>query len=327
MAFSESEVLNQYDTESGIGNAYIFAANWIDIILVVLFGFEKIKCHPGLLCYGLDFEKDNSLNQSFKRRVFSTFNSALNNTSDTGIRVLDMGCGLGGATFMLAQKYPNILFDGITLSLQQKNKAQKRVDNFNIHNTRYYSGNYLATKFVTNSYDAITATETFCYIPLTKKITLAEEVSRLLKPGGKIVISDGYFTTKGLKSFENNPKKRSEFHNIAYGWGLPARLSLVSETILAFENAGLKLISKNNQTDRIIQFSKFIRRRAKNVLPFVKIFLFLDRIFKFSTSIKSMLGFTSDFIYKFAYTSIMQTDVFINGDIEYIKLVLEKPKP
>lgn len=327
MAFSESEVLNQYDTESGIGNAYLFAANWADIMLVTLFGFEKIKSHPGLLCYGLDFEKDNSLDQSFKRRVFSTFNSALKNTSAKRLRVLDLGCGLGGATFMLAQKYPNILFDGITLSSQQKNKAQKRADNFNIYNTKYYSGNYLATKFPANSYDAMTATETFCYVPVIEKAKLAKEVFRLLKPGAKIVISDGYFTTKGLKNFENDPKKRSEFNDIAYGWGLPTRLSLVSETIFAFENVGLILISRHSQTNRIIRFSKFIKRRAKNVLPFVKISLFFDRIFKFSTNIKSRLGFTSDFIYKFANTSIMQTDIFINGDIEYAKLVFKKPKP
>lgn len=326
MTFSTTEILRQYDTESGIGSAYIFAAPWKEVILAIFFGFEKVKSHPGLLCNGLDLEKDNSIIKSFERRVISSYNSMTNQTNSKVKKILDLGCGLGGATFLLANKYPDVIFEGITLSAEQAAQAKSKAKRFNISNTKYYSGNYLSTKFLPNSYDGIMATETFCYIPIDKKAQLAKEVFRLLKPGARIVISDGYLTTKGLNSIENNPQTLAKFRDIATGWGLPVRLSLLSETIAAFEKTGLQLISKQNQNKRILQFSKFVKKRAITVLPFVKMFMYLDKIFQFSNHIKARLGFTSDLIYKFANTSIQQANVFMNNDIEYFQLVFVKPK-
>ncbi len=104
--------------------------------------------------------------------------------------VLDAGCGVGGASFWLMKEAP-AHYTGITLSETQlamaKRYAKKRDPKQEIE---FLLGNYFATEFKNETFDKIFAIESFCY-SYPHPESLYAEMFRILKPGGKMVISDG----------------------------------------------------------------------------------------------------------------------------------------
>jgi tocopherol O-methyltransferase len=106
-------------------------------------------------------------------------------------RVLDAGCGVGGTSTYLAKKYPSVIFTGISLvpsEIQVANELahQRRVT----ENTRFFVDNYCATAFSDASFDGIIALESLNYARNTQ--TVIKEFSRVLRPGGRLVILDGF---------------------------------------------------------------------------------------------------------------------------------------
>lgn len=104
--------------------------------------------------------------------------------------ILDAGCGVGGASLWLAENTP-AHYIGITLSLVQIRQAKK------IAQTRHLTDrvsfelqNYFETNFSDESFDAVFCIESACYA-YPHPANLYQELYRILKPGGILVISDG----------------------------------------------------------------------------------------------------------------------------------------
>ena len=105
-------------------------------------------------------------------------------------KVLDAGCGVGGSCIFLALN-SGCNVTGITLSERQveqatmnaKEKAVEALVNFRVMN-------YGATSFPSESFDVIWCCESICYSE--DKHQFVKEAHRLLKPGGRIVIADGF---------------------------------------------------------------------------------------------------------------------------------------
>jgi tocopherol O-methyltransferase len=106
-----------------------------------------------------------------------------------GMRVLDAGCGVGGTAFFLSRKY-KISVDGITLSLKQVNKAKELKDRYNLQNLDFSLQDYSHTNFQDGTFDLIYGIESICYEK--DKKDFIKEAHRLLKPGGKLIIWDGF---------------------------------------------------------------------------------------------------------------------------------------
>jgi cyclopropane fatty-acyl-phospholipid synthase-like methyltransferase len=111
--------------------------------------------------------------------------------------VLDAGCGVGGSTIYLASTL-GCSVTGITLSERQRqhaadNAVKKRVAglvNFDVMD-------YCNTSFSRESFDVVWGCESICYADNKEKFI--SEAFRLLKPGGRLVVADGFVT-----KFENN---------------------------------------------------------------------------------------------------------------------------
>jgi len=129
--------------------------------------------------------------------------------------VLDAGCGIGGTAVYLAERYPNVKFTGITkipehISLAKKYAKDKQV----IENTDFILKDFTNTSFSDNQFNAIYLVESSCYAP-DKKI-LIQEIYRILKPNGNLIIIDIFLTNKKLNSFIKNI-----YNWFCKGWGLP----------------------------------------------------------------------------------------------------------
>jgi MPBQ/MSBQ methyltransferase len=103
----------------------------------------------------------------------------------SGTTVLDVGCGIGGSSRMLAREY-GFAVTGVTLSPQQVRRAQELTSPE--VNARFQVDDALALSFPDASFDVVWSVEAGPHMP--DKAQFARELMRVLKPGGILVVAD-----------------------------------------------------------------------------------------------------------------------------------------
>lgn len=99
------------------------------------------------------------------------------------VSVLDAGCGVGEVTKYFAKKHPKSQFTCLNISPEQIKKGEET----KLSNMTFVEGSYDLMPFPDNSFDFIYFYQSIGYRPLIKTL---EEVYRVLKSGGKVLISD-----------------------------------------------------------------------------------------------------------------------------------------
>jgi tocopherol O-methyltransferase len=112
-------------------------------------------------------------------------------------QVLDAGCGVGGTSTYLAKKYPSTTFTGISIVPSEIQIAKElAVQNKVTENTRFLVNNFCASIFADASFDGIIALESLNY---ARDMNAAfKDFYRVLRPGGRLVILDGFRSRKKL---------------------------------------------------------------------------------------------------------------------------------
>ncbi len=100
-------------------------------------------------------------------------------------QILDVGCGIGGATLYLAEKF-GASTTGITLSPVQAHRAQERAKALGI-DARFQVADALEMPFDDASFDVVWSLESGEHMP--DKATFLNECCRVLKPGGRFVMA------------------------------------------------------------------------------------------------------------------------------------------
>lgn len=107
--------------------------------------------------------------------------------------VLDLGCGLGTSSRYMAKERKGSQFYGFTITpwqvsfgndLTQEEGLDKQVS--------LYEADFAHLPLSNDSADAAFAMESACYAKGNDKLEFAEELYRVLKPGGRFVITDGF---------------------------------------------------------------------------------------------------------------------------------------
>jgi MPBQ/MSBQ methyltransferase len=102
-----------------------------------------------------------------------------------GTTVLDVGCGIGGSSRILARDY-GFSVTGITISPQQVQRAQQLTPK--MLDARFLVDDAMALSFPDASFDVVWSIEAGPHMP--DKSIFARELMRVLKPGGVLVVAD-----------------------------------------------------------------------------------------------------------------------------------------
>ena len=102
-----------------------------------------------------------------------------------GTTVLDVGCGIGGSSRILAKEY-NLEVTGVTISPQQVARATELTPEG--VTAKFAVDDAMALSFPDASFDVVWSIEAGPHMP--DKSTFARELLRVLKPGGILVVAD-----------------------------------------------------------------------------------------------------------------------------------------
>lgn len=128
--------------------------------------------------------------------------------------VLDAGCGIGGSSIWMA-KHHNNRVTAITISQQQVQHAQQHAKRQKVSdNIHFEVSDFCSTPFADESFDIVWGLESVCHA--LNKGDFLKEAYRLLRPGGKIVICDGY-----LQRNTFNDDEWQDIVTCLNGWAVP----------------------------------------------------------------------------------------------------------
>ncbi len=108
-------------------------------------------------------------------------------------RILDLGCGLGATLRSIARALPSAQLHGITLvpwQLEQGRRLNQGSERSRKIELRV--ADYEDTAFPAETFDALYAIESSCYGTGANKAQMICEAHRLLRPGGRLVVADGF---------------------------------------------------------------------------------------------------------------------------------------
>lgn len=173
-----------------------------------------------------------------------------------GTRVLDAGCGLGGSTIWLA-KWRHAHVVGLTLVPEQAAEATRRADLEGLVPERVFVHvrDYHRTGYGPGEFDVVWALESFCY---ARPADFLREAFRILKPGGWLVIADGFAT----EAARTDPGKRDLLARWARTWAVPGLLT-IDELGAAAGAIGFQPMVTWDVTDRIMPDARLMARRAR----------------------------------------------------------------
>ncbi len=156
--------------------------------------------------------------------------------------VLDAGCGCGGSSICLADNI-GCKVTGITLSAKQVSTAANEAKKRGVgHLVSFQQMNYTATAFPDNAFDFVWAIESMQTAP--DKSAFLKEASRVLKPGGKLLIADCF------KSYRYNIEDEINVAIMFNGWAVEDIVTPDNFTELA-QDAQLALVLEKDLTKEV----------------------------------------------------------------------------
>jgi ubiquinone/menaquinone biosynthesis C-methylase UbiE len=105
-----------------------------------------------------------------------------------GLRILDCGCGFGGTIASLNERFSNLQMVGLNIDGRQLARARQEVMPTNNNQIEFIEGDACQLPFEDNSFDIVLAVECIFHFPSRDRFF--QEVQRVLRPGGKLALSD-----------------------------------------------------------------------------------------------------------------------------------------
>ena len=177
--------------------------------------------------------------------------------------VLDAGCGVGGSAIWLAENI-GCKVQGITITQSQIVKANQSTQDKNLEEKLTFTRqDFLNTNFPDAMFDVVWAVESVCHAE--DKGNFIKEAYRVLKNGGRLIMSDGF-----LMREPSNHKERKWLNDFLEGWAL---LNLASKESFtkSLSEAGFKNIKVTNMKKEVLPEARKIHRMTMWGYPLTKV--------------------------------------------------------
>ncbi|KIM25131.1 hypothetical protein M408DRAFT_331417 [Serendipita vermifera MAFF 305830] len=163
-----------------------------------------------------------------------------------GMRVLDVGCGIGGPAREIA-RFADVTIVGVNNNEFQINRARRYTAKAGLSDqVTFVKGDFmkLAEQFGENSFDAVYAIEATVHAPMFEGVY--GEIMKVLKPGGVCGIYEWVMTPEWDPS---NPTHKQIAHEIEISSGIP-EMRKMDVARRAFDNVGLEVLHEEDLADR-----------------------------------------------------------------------------
>jgi cyclopropane fatty-acyl-phospholipid synthase-like methyltransferase len=163
----------------------------------------------------------------------------------SGQRVLDAGCGVGGSDLWLARERGAEVV-GVTLVASQVERARRFAADAGLAGrVTFAQEDYTSTSFPAASFDAVWAMESVCHAE--EKRLFAREARRLLKPGGRLGMVEYMRVSRPLPTPADEELMRSWLS----GWAIPD-IATTGEWTGWVSEAGFSEIEINDITPNVL---------------------------------------------------------------------------
>jgi cyclopropane fatty-acyl-phospholipid synthase-like methyltransferase len=177
--------------------------------------------------------------------------------------ILDAGCGIGGSTIWIA-KHHNNQVTAITISQQQAQYASKHAKRHGISKkVTFKVSDFCSTPFEDETFDVIWGLESVCHA--LNKGDFLKEAFRVLKPGGRIVVCDGFILRR-----EFTDDEWQDIVTCLNGWAVPNLCSREEFTRLLEQNQ-FRDIAYKDITTETMPSADYMFKVAKRLQPVQKI--------------------------------------------------------
>jgi len=138
--------------------------------------------------------------------------------------IIDVGCGIGGSTLHLAQKFGSSA-TGITLSPVQASRAKERAAEAGLNEgVNFEVANALEMPFADDTFDLVWSLESGEHMP--DKAKFLAECYRVLKPGGKLIFATWCHRETDSLAGDLTPSEIAHLKEIYRVYCLPYVISL-----------------------------------------------------------------------------------------------------
>jgi tocopherol O-methyltransferase len=165
------------DVEEYYNTAYVHYVKWWGLS-------QSHSLHYGIWGHGVSNFAESLVNTNKVLMELATIAD--------GDKILDAGCGVGGAAAFLASK-KNVTVEGITLSKKQLDHANALISKMGVADrVRFHIMDFTQTSYADESFDVVWACESVCHA--ADKAAFIREAFRILKRGGRLIVSDFFIT-------------------------------------------------------------------------------------------------------------------------------------
>ena len=202
--------------EKKVDTRYTISQDIIDYYSQVGLDYEpwsaNYNMHFGYYSSGLNPFNRESLLVEMNKQILARVNI----DKDSLSQIIDLGCGVGATARYCAQQYDNAYITGATIVPWQIEKANFFNQQAGLSSRISINlADYRDTPFENDSFNGAYAVESSCYADGLDKASLINEVFRILKPGAKFVVADGFRKReKSSRLFEK------AFSLVCKGWSV-----------------------------------------------------------------------------------------------------------
>lgn len=140
---------------------------------------------------------------------------ACRGTSPRQLRVLDLGCGIGGTSTWLASR-SDVHVTGVTSSPVQCRWASKRAAQSNLGARCTFSAADMTATELRGAFDVACAIESSIHV--SDAHAFFREAARLLRPGGRLVVCDDFLAPADDEGTSEDALRRRWLETFETGW-------------------------------------------------------------------------------------------------------------